>query len=195
MSFDRINRRTHLYLGLILLPWLTMYGLSSFVISHRPWFRADPQPGWEFLFERPCQQSIPTGASLRDVAHQILKENGLEGAFNVQRPKPNELRSTRTKFRKLVRLTYSIPEQKVRAERQHSPWDQSLVYMHFRGGYHQPLILNKLWGLFVDLTCVVIVIWIASGIIMWWRLERLRLWGALALGGGVLSFLLFVWAL
>jgi hypothetical protein len=67
--------------------------------------------------------------------------------------------------------------------------------MHFRGGYHQPLILNKLWGLFVDLTCVVIVIWIASGIIMWWRLERLRLWGALALGGGVLSFLLFVWAL
>jgi hypothetical protein len=106
-----------------------------------------------------------------------------------------ELRITRTNFRELVRLNYAIQEQKLRAERQTSPWDQSLVYMHFRGGYHQPLFLNKVWGFFVDLTCAVILIWIASGFIMWWRLERQRLWGILALGGGTLSFLAFVWAL
>ena len=30
MTFGKINRRTHLYLGLFLLPWLAMYGVSSF---------------------------------------------------------------------------------------------------------------------------------------------------------------------
>ncbi|MEO8425771.1 MAG: hypothetical protein ABI651_01535 [Verrucomicrobiota bacterium] len=38
ITFDRINRRTHLYLGLILIPWVMMYGISSFVISHHAWF-------------------------------------------------------------------------------------------------------------------------------------------------------------
>ena len=29
MTFSHINRRTHLYLGLSLLPWLFMYAISS----------------------------------------------------------------------------------------------------------------------------------------------------------------------
>ena len=29
MTFTHFNRRLHLYLGLALLPWLFMYGISS----------------------------------------------------------------------------------------------------------------------------------------------------------------------
>ena len=29
ITFDRVNRRIHLYLGLILIPWVMMYGVSS----------------------------------------------------------------------------------------------------------------------------------------------------------------------
>jgi hypothetical protein len=38
MTFDKINRRLHLYLGLFLGPWLVMYGVSSFILIHQSWF-------------------------------------------------------------------------------------------------------------------------------------------------------------
>lgn len=195
ITFDRLNRRTHLYLGLVLLPWVLMYGLSSLIVSHQSWFRSESQPDWQPLFDRPYQRAIPDTGDLRPVAHEILRENGLDGAFYVQRPRPGELRITRHNFMSQTRLTYLIREQKLRAEHQEMPWHQVLVRLHFRGGYHQPGFLNNLWGFVVDVTCVAIVLWIASGIVMWWRLARLRLWGAAALSAGVLSFLLFVWQL
>ncbi|MEO8425772.1 MAG: hypothetical protein ABI651_01540 [Verrucomicrobiota bacterium] len=58
-----------------------------------------------------------------------------------------------------------------------------------------PGSLNKLWAFMVDLSCVGILLWIASGLIMWWRLSRTRVWGAIALGGGLLAFLLLGWTL
>jgi hypothetical protein len=74
-------------------------------------------------------------------------------------------------------------------------WPQVATRMHFRGGYGQPPFLDKLWGLLVDVACVGIMVWVASGLIMWWRLPRLKAWGAIAVGGGLLSFLLLIWKL
>jgi len=36
---------------------------------------------------------------------------------------------------------------------------------------------------------------IASGLIMWWRLSKTRVWGAVAIGAGALSFALLIWRL
>ena len=36
MTFAQLNRRTHLYLGLALLPWFFMYGISSLPFAHTP---------------------------------------------------------------------------------------------------------------------------------------------------------------
>lgn len=195
ITFDRLNRRAHLYLGLMLVPWVMMYGLSSLIISHQSWFRSGAQPPWQLLFERPYQHPVPDGGDLRAVGREILRENDLDGAFYVQRPNPAELRITRHTFFEQTRLVYSITEQKLRAERQQAPWHQVLVRMHFRGGYHQPTFLNQLWGFVVDVTCAAIVLWIITGLVMWWRLARLRVPGAIALGAGMLSFLLLVWKL
>ena len=38
MTFSHFNRRVHLYLGLFLLPWLFMYGISSVPFAHTPFF-------------------------------------------------------------------------------------------------------------------------------------------------------------
>lgn len=204
-TFDRINRRTHLYLGLILIPWVTMYGVSSFVISHHAtWFKSDKPAVWEPVFERAYKFYVPDQANnssdanreeLRTVAKSILRDLDLEGAFYAERPNPGELRINRNTFFDQTRLIYSIKEQKLRADRQRSTWDQIVIRMHFRNGYDQPLFLNKLWAAMVDITCLTIILWIASGLIMWWRLARVRMWGALALGAGILSFLLLVWRL
>jgi hypothetical protein len=135
------------------------------------------------------------GKDLRATAQEILQDVHLEGAFWVNQPKPDTLQIDRFSFWGSTRLTYAIPEQKLKAERQAMPPSQAVVRMHFRGGYGQPTFWDKFWGLLVDFACVGIIVWVASGLIMWWRLTRLRLWGAVAVGGGVLSFLLLVWAL
>lgn len=195
VTFDRINRRTHLYLGLILIPWVMMYGFSSFIISHHAWFRAETPPPWNPLFEREYHRPVPAQGDLREIASEILRDNNLDGAFFAQRPNAAELRIARNTFFDQTRLTYLINEHKLRAERQEMRWDQVVLRMHFRGGYHQPLFLNLWWAIMVDTACVAILLWIASGLVMWWRLARTRVWGAVALGAGALSFALLIWSL
>lgn len=194
-SFDHLNRRIHLYLGLFLLPWLCMYGVSSFMISHPDWFAAEGSPTWQPVFERDYSRKIPEGAEIRLVAHEILKDCGLEGAFWVQRPNAREIRINRFRFRNEIRLIYSISDHRLRAERQQFGWNRLAVRLHFRGGFLQPTFFDDLWAVLVDVVCVGILIWITSGMVMWWRVARLRLWGSVALVGGVTSFVIFAWRL
>ena len=194
-TFDKINRRTHLYTGLFLLPWLMMYGVSSFIIIHQSWFKADKQIELEPLFEREYRRAIDEKVGLRVTAMEILKDCNLEGAFWTDKPDTNTLRIDRFSFWGSTRLTYSIKDQKLKGERQRVRASQGIVRMHFRGGYGQPNFWDKFWGFLVDAACVAIILWVVSGLIMWWRLPRLRAWGAIAFGGGVLSFLVLLWAI
>jgi hypothetical protein len=199
MTFDKINRRAHLYLGLLLMPWLLMYGVSSFIIIHQSWFPGE-KPERELLFEKTYGRTFNTqGANdspeLRAAAQELLKDCDLEGAFWVSKPKPDTLRIDRFTFRDSISLTYSITDQKLKAERQTMRWSQVPMRMHFRGGYFQPDFGSKFWGVLVDVACVGILIWVASGLIMWWRLPKFRGWGAVAVAGGILSFVLLVWTL
>ena len=170
ITFDKINRRAHLYLGLFLMPWLLMYGLSSFIVIHHTWFPTD-RPGRELLLEtaysRPVNlQGANNSPELRAAAQEILKECNLEGAFWADKPKPDTLHIDRFSFRDSISLTYSAKDQKLKAERQPMRWSQVPQRMHFRGGYGQPGFGNKFWGLLVDVACVGIIVWVVSGLIM-----------------------------
>ena len=181
------------------MPWLLMYGVSSFTVIHNSWFRSD-RPGREVLFEktygRPVNlQGANNSPELRAAAQEILKECNLEGAFWADKPNRDTLHIDRFSFRDSISLTYSAKDQKLKAEHQPMRWSQVPQRMHFRGGYGQPGFGNKFWGLLVDVACGGIIIWVASGLIMWWRLPRWRTWGAIAVAGGILSFALLVWTL
>lgn len=198
-SFDRINRRTHLYLGLFLMPWLLMYGISSLIVIHQSWFKLGGLPA-EPVLEKTYNRPITTQAGnnepeLRAAAQEILRDCNMEGAFWVDKPNPDTVHIDRFSFRDSTSLTYSLKEHKLKIEHQRMRLPQVVVRMHFRGGYGQPSFWNKFWGLLVDIACIGIITWVASGLIMWWRLPRVRAWGAIAVAGGALSFLLLVWAL
>src|SRR5215831_17348717 len=112
-TFDRLNRRTHLYLGLALMPWLFMYGLSSLIIIHRSWFPVDKERTRELLFERPYSRPVNVNGKnnepeLRAAAQDILKDCNLDGAFWVDKPNPDTVHIDRFSFRDSVSLTYSI---------------------------------------------------------------------------------------
>src|SRR5262245_1224457 len=199
ITFDKFNRRTHLYLGLFLMPWLLMYGVSSFIVIHQSWFKLGTSPKelvFEKTYNRPVNmQGANNSPELRATAQEILKDCNLEGAFWVDKPNPDTLHIERFTFRDSMSLMYSVKEQKLKADRVRVKLAQVPMRMHFRGGYEQPTFGNRVLGLLVDVACVGIIVWVASGLIMWWRLPRFRAWGALAVGGGFLSFLLLVWRL
>ncbi|NJO20860.1 MAG: hypothetical protein HC838_13605 [Spirulinaceae cyanobacterium RM2_2_10] len=54
--------------------------------------------------------------------------------------------------------------------------------------------MHDLWAVIVDLVCASFILWIASGLLIWWRSGQPRAWGLVALGAGVLSFVgLLAW--
>ena len=63
MTFSHLNRRTHLYLGLALLPWFFMYGLSSIPFAHSQYFdaidAAKNLPLWTMTMDRTVDLAVP----------------------------------------------------------------------------------------------------------------------------------------
>ena len=84
MTFNQMNRRLHLYLALIFLPWLLMYGISSIQLAHRGFldgFYDDDMPPWIELSNRPYNRPVPEGVSdeeLRLLCTQIVENLGVK---------------------------------------------------------------------------------------------------------------------
>ena len=77
------------------------------------------------------------------------------------------------------------------AEDRRFRWDQFLTGMHARGGFEHDTTLQRSWSLVVDLVQIGILLWIASGLVMWWELRGHRRWGALTMLAGTATFLVF----
>jgi len=193
-NMNLLFRRTHLYLGLLLLPWMVMYAASTVLFNHGEHFRkyraADPQ--WLPLWEKDCAVEVPPGTdALRAAAQRILDENGLHGAFGVQR-QGSRLNINVQNFWRPLRLAYDLERHKLRAEQKKFAWIDLLARLHQRTGYGQPGLLNNLWALFVDLYCVTSLVWIATGLYLWWKLPVTRGWGWLAIGGGLATISILI---
>lgn len=198
MTFNVINRRTHLYLGMALIPWVLMYGLSSLVINHGPFLNKISKKGmpeWTTKLEQEYHRPVPEDADLQTIAVNILDEFGLRATFFVSRPTPNRMNIHVKDFLAVTRLVYFIEEGRLVIEERPLHWRTFLIGMHLRGGYGQDLFLDDLWAVILDLVCIAFVIWIISGILMWWKFRHLRFWGAVALIGGLASFGWFLLAL
>ena len=191
MKFNIINSRTHLYLGLALIPWVLMYGLSSLIINHGPFFNKisdNETPLWSTKFEQEYHRPVPENADLREVATEILNEFELRNSFFVSRPTPDRMNINVRDFLSPTRLTYFIKEGRLLVEKQNFKLKTLLISMHLRGGYQQNNFLDDMWAVVLDLVCIAFVVWIFSGIYIWWKLRELRFWGVVALVGGLFTF-------
>lgn len=198
MTFDRVNRRTHLYFAMFLLPWFLMYGLSSVVFNHTQFFRSlydDGVPQWTVRFDHKYE-APPSfqGADPQQVAAKILKDNGVRAWFRASWGTNGTLNISQGSFLSWTRYTYWPEQQRLLAEDRRIRLDQILRAMHAREGFKMnPGFFNKLWGVIgVDLVVLAMLIWIASGLYMWWHIAQVRRWGWIALGGGMATFLMFL---
>ena len=196
MSFNLILRRLHLYLGILLAPWVVMYGLSSAIFNHHTFFQHHfpmSQPEWTLVFDKAYHLDLPADEhQLRDAGARILKDNGLDGvAFGVYRSGPT-FNVYLPGFWHPGRLLYHADRDRLTFERRGFTWHEFLARQHNRGGYRQPAFRDKLWAFLVDLVCVALLGWLATGLYLWWKLPATRRAGVVALLGGLAAFVLFV---
>jgi hypothetical protein len=79
-NWNLLFRRTHLYLGLLLIPWMLIYALSTFVFNHGEHFRPSPaaKPLWLPLWEKDYAFDAPADtAGLRTATQRLLAEHDL----------------------------------------------------------------------------------------------------------------------
>jgi len=198
MTLSRAMRRLHLYLGLLLVPWFLVYAVSAIFFNHGQFFGGFLQPDgpeWVVRFDRPYQRPVHAGADLRATAADILRDVGLERAYGAHRPNPKRLNIWAFSFLKTTRLTYFIDEGRLLAEDKRFRLDHAFTGIHARGGFAQESLLSDAWAVVVDLVGIGLILWVITGVYMWWRDRRLRLWGGLALGGGAVCFVVLLLAM
>jgi hypothetical protein len=201
MTFAHLNRRVHLYTGLALLPWLFMYGISSVPFAHTAFFdqrdKAKNLPLWTLRAERTIDLPIPDDpAQLRELGRALLAQAGVAAtSFGAYRQGPSQVNVYAYSFWHSTQLKYFADQKRLTVEDRRFRWDQFLTGMHGRGGFEQEGVFQDSWSVVVDLVCLMILVWIASGLYMWWGLPALRTWGWLAILSGVASFLFFTWRL
>ena len=197
MTFSHVNRRVHLYLGLFLLPWLFMYGISSVPFAHAPlfekWDAAKKVPLWIPRAEFAVDMRVPSDEpGLRTLGAALLDVAGIRGtSFGTYRQTPDQLNVYSYSFWSSTQLKYYIDQKRLTVEDRRFRWDQFLTGMHARGGFEQEGLLPAAWSVVVDLVCIGILLWIASGLYMWWGIPGHRRWGWMALAVGTVSFVCF----
>lgn len=186
-GFNLIVRRTHLYLGMLLMPWLLVYGLSTLLLNHGEAFQKyrpdDPQflPMWE----RQQPLPVPLGeGNLREVVRSLLEAQKMEGPFFAQQ-QGRRLNINVQNFFQPIRLTYDLDRQTLRAEKKKFSWVELLIRLHFRVGYNEGGALATIWPVFVDLFCITMLIWIITGLILWWKVRESRRPGWVAILAGL----------
>lgn len=200
MNVNSLSRRVHLYLGLALLPWFLMYALSAVPFAHPSLVRGisgDAKPRFTKRFDGPYTIDVPDSVDrLRPVGEKIVADLGLTGRlFHIGRPNPNKLTLYVYDFWNATQVNYLIPEHRLVAEDREFRWVNFLTGLHARGGFQQDSLMSDLWAVMVDVVCAGMVLWLATGLYMWWLLQQTRWWGSAAVVAGIAAAAVFVWGL
>jgi hypothetical protein len=181
-----------MYAGLFLAPWVLMYAVSTIAMNHREHLGTGP-PAFSKEYDRAYTAAFSEGVTPRQKGEQILRDLGLEGAFNVGRPAADgTLVINRQDLVRPRRITYKPASNSVLVESAEVTAPQVLERMHRRRGYTQPFTKDRIWGALVDAFVVLSLVWAFTGVWLWWELKVTRRFGALCLVGGLALFVLFL---
>jgi hypothetical protein len=89
-------------------------------------------------------------------------------------------------------VKYFLNEQRITVEDRRFRFEHFLTGMHARGGFEQESFLDKAWSALVDVSSFGMLLWVLTGVYMWWSLPGLRKWGWVAFLSGAGSFALFM---
>ena len=190
---DGFMRLGHLYTGLFLVPWMAVYATSAFCLNHDQWFPPmfqswRPVGEFEFIADKSASQEPA------QQARAILEKLGLDGPHRIMGDAgAKELSIYRSCASGDYRITWRRDQSRVVVQRQQPFSGLRLVHsLHFARGYDRRYIPAAVWALSVDTVVVSTWFWVVSGVYIWARRPKKRLWGGSCLAGGSLLFAVLV---
>ena len=175
-------RKVHLYSGLVVLLFLMMYFVSGYVMIHRPWFGGQAgRPPANVRTESLAGYTGPREAEA--LAAYVVERFDLRGRANVppaaQQP-PSAIRFN--VFRPGTIQQVEIPRDgdtvKITTTRENLAG--VLVQLHRVHGYGGGPIWNA-FVLFNDLASASCIVFALTGVYLWWKTAKRKIWGVLCL--------------
>jgi hypothetical protein len=187
-----------MYAGLFLMPWILMYGLSTIAMNHREAFKryyGGQIVSWLKLSEQPYTGHFSDQTKPQPMAEQILRDLNMEGKYNVSKSSSPKLTITRLDPIAPKRITYTPSTGMLVLEKQEFRVQPFLETFHRRRGYDNRYTVDNIWALSIDITIVGILLWVLSGVWMWWELKVTRRLGLVCVAIGLTLFLGFTLSL
>ncbi len=190
-------RDLHLYLGLLVSPFVVAYALTAIFFVHAwlPWGGAESgEPA-----TRTVRVSARADSSSLIMAERIRSQIGVAGEIDYVN---RDMHAQRLSFpihgpgrraRVVVDLRTGLAEVELRET---GVWD-GLVWLHKMPGPHNAAIrgnwsVTRAWWWLADATAYLLLFLSASGVYLWSVIRAERRTGLLFLGGGALTFLLLL---
>ena len=181
--YDAI-RKVHLYSGLVVLSFLMMYFVSGYVMIHRPWFGGQSnKPPAGVRTESLAGYAGPRGDADALAAH-VAERFDLRGRRNVPPPARQPKQAIRFNvFRPGTIHQVEIPHggDAVTITTTRENLAGVLVQLHRVHGYGGGWIWNA-FVLFNDLASASCIVFALTGVYLWWKTARRKIWGVLCLG-------------
>ena len=171
----RYLRNTHLYLGLFCCLFLMMYGISSVQMAHNRWFSSRPKVA-EVHFSL-----APQATDARIVARELIDRYGLRGELGPARVTAAKLSFNLTRPGTVYQVDYAPASGDTMVRDNHAGFIGMLNRLHHVNGLWHDYWLVNLWGGFVALVSVALIVLGITGIYLWFKIHQERVIGTVLL--------------
>jgi hypothetical protein len=171
MTLYKFLRNTHLLLGLFSFLFVMMYGVSSVQMAHNAWFNLKP-------VVTESQATLATGiADPRDIARQLMDRGAVKG----------ELAQIRDSSFRVIRpgtvheVTYSRQTGVATIRTSVAGFIGMLNRIHHVAGLWHEYTLTNVWGLFVGIISILLIVLALTGVYLWFTIHTERVIGSILL--------------
>jgi len=171
----KVLRNTHLFLGIAAFLFVTMYGLSSVQMAHQTWFSMKPQ-----VTETRLTVSPETSEDPRAIAAE-LRRAGLRGEMRDVETNAAGYRIYIQRPGTFYRIDYTRATREAKVRIQTTGFMGMLNRIHHIGGTWHDYWLINVWGIFVALVSVTLILLGATGIYLWFKTHGERAIGVVLL--------------
>jgi hypothetical protein len=187
------NRRLHFYLGLYFIFFIWLFSISGLVLNHGKWPFADFWPEREETSSTHAI-AIPVADGDLEAARALMSQLGIVGEVNSTERDPTgqefKFQVTRPGQTVNVEADFAARSAEVKEIRVNA-WGVMSALHHFTGvsmddpERQRDWWLTTLWSIAMDAIALGLVLLVASGLYLWYRLKRKRALGLVAIAAGL----------
>jgi len=167
-------RKVHLYAGLVIVVFLMMYFVTGYVLIHRPWFGGQGQPTREVRSESLAGDPTPR------TPEALSSRLRLRGRINAPPQDKPGLHFNVARPGVLQQVDLPANSDTATITTTHQNAAGVLAQLHRVHGYGGGFAWNA-FVLFNDLAAVSCVLFALSGVYLWWKIAKRKIWGVLCL--------------